>query len=76
MSSYLFIKKKSHIKNILMTISNLLIYDGQLYEMQKKTQSVSEKYEKSKNGWLMLKSKRSTCGSKKTKFVKRGGGLL
>jgi len=36
----------------------------------------SERYEKSKNGRLMLKCKCSECGITKTKFVKQEGGAL
>ena len=34
----------------------------------------SERYEKAKNGRLMLKCKCSECGITKTKFVKQSGG--
>ena len=42
---------------------------------RRKTQSVGEKYEKSKTGRLMLKSKCSTCDSKKSKFVQGKKGV-
>ena len=36
----------------------------------------SERYEKAKNGRLMLKCKCSECGITKTKFVKQAGNGL
>ena len=36
----------------------------------------SERYEKAKNGRLMLKCKCSECGITKTKFVKQAGNRL
>ena len=45
-------------------------------KQKKQTECVSgsEKYEKAKNGRIMLKCKCSECGKTKTKFVKQNQG--
>ena len=47
-------------------------------KQKKQTECVagSEKYEKAKNGRLMLKCKCAECGITKTKFVKQSGNGL
>ena len=54
---------------------NLLYMRSYCVKQKKVTECVpgSERYEKAKNGRLMLKCKCSECGITKTKFVKQMG---